>query len=73
MTYSVIKVSCESCSESYQGVLNDIFQVNGEYATTCPKCNKQTFIKNILNGGILTDEPPLDAVSIMTVKILKIT
>lgn len=71
MTHSVTSIKCEHCSESYFGVLDGFFQVGQEYATTCPKCSQQNFIRsNELVTGVIDGDIPDNTVQVMYVKVI---
>lgn len=68
MTHSVITVPCKHCSENYHGFLQEVIQAYTEYATTCPKCNKQNFICNV--AGAIDIDIPKNSVPVMKVKVI---
>ena len=70
MTQSVIEVNCISCSEKYHGVLQGSFESTGEYATSCPKCNSQTFIRDGADVVLLDISAPQNSVPVMFVKVI---
>ncbi len=71
MTHSVTNITCGYCSHNYHGLLNELFQVGQEYATTCPKCIQQNFIRSYeVPTGTLGGEIPENAVKVMHVKVL---
>ncbi|PME09154.1 hypothetical protein BCV44_04630 [Vibrio cyclitrophicus] len=71
MVHSVTHITCKFCFNNYYGVLNDLFQAGQEYATTCPKCSQQNFIRNHeVPTGTLNGQIPENSVMVMHVKVL---
>lgn len=66
MTHSTTDIICSSCNNEYHGVLDGVFNNSGEYADTCPDCNKQTLLRN--QTGIIDSQVPNGAVTILHVK-----
>lgn len=70
MTESVLDVKCKHCNNDYYGVLQGIFRINAEYATTCPHCNKQNFKRNGVEAHPINISIPDGAVPVEFVKMI---
>ena len=62
MSHSVTNITCSDCNEKFDGVLNDIFDVEKSYVAQCPKCNGLTIFYGVT--GIIDPDIPQDAVDI---------
>lgn len=55
MPYSATIIDCPNCKVTFNGVLNDLFQVDKSYYADCPACNKHTYfygITTVINTNI---------------------
>jgi hypothetical protein len=60
MTKSVAEIACRECTQTFTGVLNDLFDVSKEYAATCPSCKCEIFFNP--GAAFIDVDIPQDAV-----------
>jgi len=64
--FSVVKITCEFCSEGILAAKNNSFNISDEYYIECSECNKKNYFTK--NHGFLEFGVPASALKIETVK-----
>lgn len=62
MTHSLSEITCGKCKSQFTGVLQDVFNIEKQYAATCPSCTEEVFFNP--GVGIIGTEIPNNAVPI---------